>query len=157
MDMLMPETFWIDHRGYYVELWNSTRLKHIAFVQDCTSVSHKNVLRGIHGDKRGCWKLVTCLLGDIWVVVVDPETKTWESKYLSHGPCCEQVLVPPHCGLGHAVLSDQAVFHYKQSQLYDRSAQFSIKWDDPEYGIVWPIDNPILSERDRLGPLADQS
>lgn len=153
MQLVNPPTYFLDHRGYYVETWNSTVRPHIGFVQDCTSVSHRNVLRGIHGDKRGCYKLVTCLYGHIWVVVVEPTTNFWMSYELDKPT--DQVLVPPHCGLGHVVLSDVAVFHYKQSQLYDRSAQFTIRWDDPRYKIQWPVTDPILSERDSSGPFTN--
>jgi dTDP-4-dehydrorhamnose 3,5-epimerase len=59
-----------------------------------------------------------------------------------------QVLIPPKFGNGHLVTSDQAIFHYKQSTLYDRSRQFTIKWNDPKYKLWWPLKNPILSERD---------
>ena len=59
-----------------------------------------------------------------------------------------QVLVPEKFGNGHLVLSDQAIFHYKQNTEYNREGQFTILWNDPEYNLVWPIDDPILSARD---------
>ena len=135
-----------DHRGKYIEIWNSTRTpSRIIWKQDCASVSYKNVLRGLHGDHRGCWKLVTCLFGTILVAEADPLTSQSWTMIMSTG---DQILVEPDQALGHLVLSDTAVFHYKQSQLYDPSAQFTIKWNDPKYGIKWPITDPILSERD---------
>ena len=51
-------------------------------------------------------------------------------------------------GNGHLVLSDVAIFHYKQSTYYNRDGQFTIKWNDPEYDFEWQSKNPILSERD---------
>ena len=135
-----------DHRGKYIEIWNAQKLPNIYWRQDCTSVSHKNVLRGLHGDHRGCWKLATCLFGEIFVAVADPLTNQSQTILMTTH---RQILVEPGFALGHLVLSDVAVFHYKQSQLYDRSVQFTIKWNDPKYGIQWPITDPILSERDR--------
>jgi len=59
-----------------------------------------------------------------------------------------QVLIPPKFGNGHLVLTESAIFHYKQSSQYNRESQFTIKWDDPDFNLWWPIKNPILSERD---------
>jgi dTDP-4-dehydrorhamnose 3,5-epimerase len=62
-----------------------------------------------------------------------------------------QVLVPPKFGNGHVVLSELAIFHYKQSSYYDRASQFTILWNDPKLNIWWPIKNPIVSRRDEGG------
>ncbi|MBL0899231.1 MAG: dTDP-4-dehydrorhamnose 3,5-epimerase family protein [Reyranella sp.] len=62
-----------------------------------------------------------------------------------------QILVPPKFGNGHVVMSDEAIFHYKQSTEYDRASQFTLRWDDPELNIWWPIKNPIISQRDEMG------
>ena len=59
-----------------------------------------------------------------------------------------QVLVPPNHGVAHLVMSDKAIFHYKQSTYYDRARQFTLLWNDPKLNIQWPINNPILSRRD---------
>ena len=74
-------------------------------------------------------------------------SKEWQSFYLSDVNR-KQVLIPPMHGNGHLVLSDLAIFHYKQTTEYNREGQFTIKWDDPEYNIKWPVKNPILSKRD---------
>ena len=58
------------------------------------------------------------------------------------------ILIPPKFGNGHLVMTETAVFYYKQSTDYDRNGQFTIKWNSPELGIKWPIQNPILSSRD---------
>ena len=60
-----------------------------------------------------------------------------------------QVLVPPRFGNGHLVLTKSAIFHYKQNTNYNRSSQFTIKWNDPKYNFKWPVKNPILSKRDK--------
>lgn len=156
--MLRPPTVFEDVRGSFVELYNERLYTdagvNVTFVQDDISVSSKSVLRGIHGD-RETWKLISCLLGEIYLVVLNcdeaaPQYGIWHSFVLSEYNRL-QVLVPPRHGVGHLVLSDRAVFHYKQSTYYDRASQFTYLWNDPRFRIEWPIDDPIVSERDRLG------
>ena len=60
-----------------------------------------------------------------------------------------QVLVPPKFGNGHVVMSEQAIFHYKQTTDYDRSGQFTLVWNDPALNIWWPVRDPIVSQRDQ--------
>ena len=145
-----------DHRGSYIETYNKNFFIEkgikVDFLQDDISISHKNVLRGIHGDQK-TWKLISCLYGEFQLVVVnnDPQSneyKKWESFNLSFENKM-QVLVPPKFGNGHLVLSDKCIFHYKQSSEYNRSEQFTIKWNDSSFGFKWNISNPILSERDK--------
>jgi dTDP-4-dehydrorhamnose 3,5-epimerase len=144
-----------DHRGSYIETYNKNFFIQkgikIDFLQDDISVSHKNVLRGVHGDQK-TWKLISCLYGEFQLIVVNndmqsDEYKKWESFNLSFENKM-QVLVPPKFGNGHLVLSDKCIFHYKQNSEYDRSGQFTIKWNDPSFGFKWSISDPILSERD---------
>ena len=153
--IIEPPTNFEDFRGCYVETYNeriySEHGINQKFIQDDISMSYKGVLRGIHGDKN-TWKLVSCLFGRFYLVVVNnnpasPDYKKWESFTLSDRNRL-QVLIPPLYGNGHLVISDSAIFHYKQSTEYDRGGQFTINWKDPEYDIWWPIDNPIVSERD---------
>ena len=117
-------------------------------------MSSNNVLRGIHGD-RETWKLISCLEGKFYLVVVNndensPQYKQWESFTLSEQNRI-QILVPPNFGNGHLVISERTIFHYKQNTYYDPKGQFTIRWNDPEYNIWWPIRNPILSQRDEVG------
>ena len=74
--------------------------------------------------------------------------KQWEHFTLSSTNRL-QVLVPPMYRSRHLVMSDIAIFHYKQTTEYNREGQFTIKWNDPDYRIFWPVENPILSERDK--------
>jgi len=155
--LIQPDVF-IDHRGEYIEIYNEALYEskgiNISFIQDDVSISAKNVLRGIHGDNE-TWKLISCLYGEFYLVVLNCNTKSvdfgkWQSFVLSDKNRL-QVLVPPAYGNGHLVLSDKAIFHYKQSTYYDPKKQFTYKWNDSRFNIHWPIDNPILSKRDRLG------
>jgi dTDP-4-dehydrorhamnose 3,5-epimerase len=144
-----------DFRGIYLELYNKAMFQKIhapiEFLQDDISISYKDVLRGIHGDQT-TWKLISCLMGALYVVIVnnDPankDYKKWISLTISEQKR-EQILVPPKHGIGHLVRSERAIFWYKQSTYYSPETQFTIKWNDPAYKIWWPIKNPITSQRD---------
>lgn len=146
-----------DYRGDLWTLWRHTDLEWggLSFNHDKVSTSRKNVLRGIHGDNKS-WKLITCLYGDIYFVMVDNRESSdtfmkWESITLNDRNR-KQVLLPPGVGNGFLVMSEHSVFHYKWSydgDYPDVDQQFTIKWDDPIVDVKWPIDNPILSNRDK--------
>ena len=146
-----------DHRGKYLEIFNKALFKKtkkkINFIQDDISISKKKVLRGIHGDYR-TWKLITCLYGEFVLLVInnkkkDKEYKKTEFFYLNDKNNI-QILVPPGFGNAHYVKSKKAIFHYKQSTLYNRKNQFTIKWNSKEYNLKWPFKKkPITSKRDR--------
>lgn len=147
-----------DHRGEYVETYNEELYRKngidMKFVQDDISVSTKNVLRGIHGDSE-TWKLISCLYGKFYLIVVNCDVNSenfgkWESFVLSDVNRL-QVLIPPKYGNAHLILSNKAIFHYKQSTYYNPEKQFTYKWNEPKFNIWWPIKNPILSQRDEEG------
>ena len=150
-----PPTRFADFRGEFVELYNE-RLYHeagvkVKFVQDNFSTGKRKVLRGIHGDNR-TWKLVSCLLGKVYFVVLNwnrtsRQYAKWVSIVLSDSNH-QQVVVPPRFGIAYLVLSDSAIFHYKQSTYYNPKAQFSVRWNDPKLRISWPVADPIVSQRD---------
>lgn len=159
--LVRPDVF-EDFRGQYVQTYSESQYRDLGigtkFVEDDISVSRRNVLRGIHGDGK-TWKLVSCLHGSFYLVVVNCDEKSgsfgrWVSFTLSDRNR-HQVLIPPHHGNGHVVLSDWAVFHYKQSEYYDPSRQFTYRWDDPRLKIWWPIKSPIVSRRDEAGRFVD--
>lgn len=144
-----------DFRGEYVEIYNQSLYKEAGidydFVQDDISVSYRNVLRGLHGDASTC-KLVSCLFGKFYLIVVNndeasPQYRKWTSFTLSDKNR-KQVLIPPKFGNGHYVMSEVAMFHYKQTTEYNRAGQFTLLWDDPELGLWWPCDAPFVSQRD---------
>ena len=160
--LITPASVFTDHRGSYVELHNVDRFRAagiaVRFVEDDISVSAQGVLRGIHGNAT-TWKLVSCLEGSFFLAVVNfdatsPQFLQWEAFTLSEENRL-QVLVPPKHGNGHAVLSERAIFHYKQSETYDSDSQFTLRWDDPRLGIDWPVKDPILSVRDRDAEFLD--
>ena len=153
--LIKPPTIFEDFRGTYVETYNERLYGEagitLKFVQDDISVSSRNVLRGIHGDAT-TWKLISCLYGKFYLVVVNWDHSSqqfgkWESFVLSDSNRL-QVLVPPKFGNGHVVLSELAIFHYKQSSYYDRASQFTILWNDSKLNIWWPVKTPTVSRRD---------
>jgi len=153
--LIKPNTIFEDFRGSYVELYNQRLLEEagisVKFVQDDISTSSRHVLRGIHGDQE-TWKLVSTLWGRLYYVVVNwndksPQYGQWEAFTISDQNRL-QVLVPPKFGNGYLVMSDHAIFHYKQSTYYNRKGQFTLLWNDPRLNIWWPVKNPIVTMRD---------
>ena len=152
-----------DYRGEYIETWNIENYKifdhlvndndKIEFKQDDISTSVKHTLRGLHGDFV-TWKLVSCVYGSLLQAVVDmnvgSETYLQWDLISINDKNRKQVLIPPGYANGHLVMSDFGIFSYKQSTLYGGAKeQFTVNWDEPEINIPWPIDNPILSLRDK--------
>ena len=128
--------------------------QNISFLHDKFAVSKKNVLRGIHGDFFS-WKLITCVSGRIFQVIVDNRKDS--KNYLKYDSVIidssspYSVLIPPGFGNAFQVLSKEAVYHYKLAYLggyRDADEQFTLKWNDNRINIIWPNNNPILSERD---------
>ena len=144
-----------DFRGELFTIFKRGDYNNLDFNHDKVSVSRKNVLRGLHGDSKA-HKLVTCLSGEVLLVIVDnrkdsPNYLKWDSIILTEKNRI-QVFIPPMFANGHLVLSEQAAFFYKWSydgDYPDIDEQFTIKWNDPDLGIFWPIDNPILARRDK--------
>ena len=145
-----------DYRGELWTLWKENEYPQLdlKFNHDKISTSRKHVLRGIHGDYKS-WKMVECLYGELYFVVVDnrPNSefyKKWDWMMLSDKKR-QAVLIPPGFGNGFLVMSDFSIFHYKWSyvgEYPDVNEQFTIKWNDPEINIHWGISNPILQKRD---------
>lgn len=154
---IQPSIF-ADFRGQFVGTYNERIYKKrgikIKFVEDDISISKKNVLRGIHVDSKA-WKLVSCILGKIYVVIVNCDEKSkdfgkWQ-RFLLSEKNKKQILIPPKYGCVHLVLSKKAIFTYKQSEYYNPKRQSTYLWNDQRFKIKWPIKNPILSERDKAG------
>lgn len=155
VQLIIPSTIFEDFRGDYVEIYNKKLYQESGiateFLQDDYATSSKHVLRGIHGDAK-TEKLVKCVYGSLYLVVVnnDPDSKQYR-KWLSFNISATnriQVFVPKNFGIGYLVMSDIGIFHYKQSSYYHDVKQFTIRWNDPDFTIWWPIKNPITSLRD---------
>ena len=151
---LIPFTYF---RCKYLEIFNKKLFqktkKKINFIQDDISISKKNVLRGIHGDNK-TYKLITCLYGKFVLVVVNNDKKSKQyrkhQKFVLSDKNNIQILVPKKFGNAHYVISDRAIFHYKQNTFYNRKSQFTLKWNDKNLKIKWPKGiKPIMSKRDK--------
>ena len=161
LSIIQPDIFY-DYRGEYIETWNVENYKIFdmnssEFKQDDISTSVKHTLRGLHGDDK-TWKLVSCIYGSLLQVVVDMRANSetfmeWE-LFSINDKNRKQILIPPGFANGHLVMSDFGIFSYKQTTLYGgQRSQFTVKWNDPKLNIPWPIDNPILSSRDKNAKL----
>jgi len=151
-----------DDRGFFLETFQAERYASagitLPFVQDNHSRSSKGVLRGLHFQKtKPQGKLVRVVRGDVYDVAVDirlgsPTYGRWEAVVLSEDNK-KQFWVPPGFAHGFVVISDSADFEYKCTDYYDPSDEGSLLWSDPDLNIPWPIDKPILSEKDAQAPL----
>lgn len=149
-----------DSRGFFLESWHAGKYEEIGipyhFVQDNISFSQKNTLRGLHfqhTNPQG--KLVYVLVGEIFDVAVDlragsPTFGQWEAIILS-GKNKAQFIIPAGFAHGFCALSDEVLFAYKCTDFYSPQNEVSVKWDDPDLAIPWPIVNPILSTKDKNG------
>ena len=161
-DLLIIEpTLFGDDRGYFLETYQQEIYKTagipLDFVQDNESKSKKGVLRGIHfqlNNPQG--KLVRVISGEVFDVAVDLRKNSmtygkWEGIHLS-GENKKMFYVPPGFGHGFLVLSEEAVFTYKCTSLYDPSSDSGIRFDDADIGIQWPterVDKVLLSDKDK--------
>lgn len=150
-----------DERGFFLETYQQKRYKDIAginlaFVQDNHSRSSKHVLRGLHFQtKRPQGKLVRVVNGEVYDVVVDirKASKTFGSWFgiVLSAKNKKQIWVPPGFAHGFMVTSKNADLEYKCTDYYDPSNEGCIAWNDPDLSIDWPLENPIISEKDRNG------
>ncbi|MFB3854958.1 MAG: dTDP-4-dehydrorhamnose 3,5-epimerase [Vicinamibacterales bacterium] len=149
----------VDERGFFVESWNRRDFAaaglDVDFVQDNHSRSGARVLRGLHYQDASAplAKLVRCTLGSIFDVAVDirassPTFGKWFAIELS-AVNMRQLFLPAGFAHGFLTLSDVAEVQYKQSGYYVRAAEGNIVWNDPDIAIAWPLEDPILSPRDR--------
>ncbi len=159
--ILEPKVFG-DARGFFMETWNQRRYREAgldaSFVQDNLSQSRYGTLRGLHFQNPGAQgKLVSVLQGEVFDVAVDirqgsPTFGKWHGTRLS-GENKRQFYIPPGFAHGFAVLSETALFHYKCTAFYSPTDEMTLRWNDPDVGIAWPLENPMLSEKDARGLL----
>lgn len=151
-----------DARGYFMETWRQSDFDahighHVAFVQDNESRSTRGVLRGLHYQRGAASqaKLVRVLQGSVVDVAVDlrQDSPTF-GQHVAVELTAEnkrQLFIPRGFAHGFQVLSDVAVFAYKVDNIYAPDTEASIRYDDPELDIRWPISDPaevLLSEKD---------
>lgn len=153
-----------DSRGFFLETFHAAKYEAAGlptgFVQDNWSRSAKGILRGLHfQNPKAQGKLVWCVRGTVFDVAVDvrvgsPHFGKWFGLELSEGSK-KQLWVPPGFAHGFCVLSDEADFVYKCTELYAPENEQSVLWNDPAIGITWPVQSPSLSGKDAKAlPLA---
>jgi dTDP-4-dehydrorhamnose 3,5-epimerase len=160
--LIKPKVFQ-DNRGFFLESYSKklfdARGVQADFVQDNHSMSiQKNVLRGIHFQKppHAQAKLVRVVKGSVYDVIVDLRKNSstysqWECFTLS-AKNFQMLFVPRGFGHGFCTLEDNTEFLYKVDKFYAPEADAGIIWNDPTLKIDWPIENPILSEKDAKLP-----
>lgn len=151
-----------DSRGYFYESFNQEVFcnkvrQRINFVQDNHSLSNKNVLRGLHYQKPPFEqaKLVRVISGKIYDVIVDirknsPNYRRWQSFILSSDNRL-QLWIPRGFAHGFLSLEENTQVVYKTDNFYSNKSSLSIKYNDSDLQIEWPIDNPLLSPNDKDG------
>ena len=158
--IIEPKVF-KDARGIFYEVYSAKKYEEHGipahFVQDNHSVSEKGVLRGLHYQiNPGQAKLVRVTRGEVFDVVLDirkesPTYGKWWSLHLSEINKL-QLYVPEGFAHGFCVLSESVEFLYKCSNYYSPEDERGIMWNDPDLAIEWPIENPIISEKDNVYP-----
>lgn len=150
-----------DARGFFYESFHAQKFAEagldLRFVQTNVSRSARGVLRGLHyqwPNPQG--KLVSVLEGEVYDVAVDiragsPRFGQWAAVILSAGNR-RHFWIPEGFAHGFAVLSEHATFIYQCTALYDREADASIRWNDADVAVDWPVGQPLLSEKDMKAP-----
>lgn len=160
--LILKPAIFRDPRGYFYESYNHARFRDAGipdlFVQDNESKSAKGVLRGLHFQipPYAQGKLVRVIKGAVLDVAVDlrkesPNFGKWVSVELSE----ENKLmcwIPPGFAHGFLCLEDDTIFSYKCTQVYHKDSERSIRWNDPDLGIDWQVDAPLLSSKDLEAP-----
>ena len=164
--VITPQVFG-DDRGFFMETYNAEKTVGLGvpgvFVQDNHSRSTQGVLRGMHFQyPQWQGKLVRAISGEIYDVAVDMRADSetfgqWFGIYLNDENK-QQLYVPPGFAHGFCVTSEIADVAYKCTSDYQPNQDTGFRWNDPEVGIEWPIENPVLSEKDaKLKPFSSLS
>jgi dTDP-4-dehydrorhamnose 3,5-epimerase len=154
--ILEPQVF-EDQRGFFMETYHQNRYLEAGirenFVQDNLSHSVRNTLRGLHYQMPHAQaKLIQVIQGEIFDVALDirrssPTFGKWTGAYLSDARP-NQLFIPEGFAHGFCVVSETAKVIYKCTDLYAPGAERGILWSDPALGILWPVESPLLSEKD---------
>lgn|SRR3990167_4438861 len=158
--LIIEPTVFMDNRGYFFEAYQREKYQAMGipeFLQDNTALSQKNVLRGLHFQlPHAQGKLVSVSAGDVFDVAVDlrrtsPTFGKWFGVTLNSDNH-RQLYIPDGFAHGYCTLTDNTVFHYKCTALYQPQHEHGIAWNDTELAIDWPVTHPILSAKDAVYP-----
>ena len=153
--LIVKTNIYKDHRGFFKEVEKSRILKK-KFIFDCVSFSKKNTLRGLHLQKENSQaKLITVVHGKILDVVVDlrKKSKTY-GKYFSIKMSHKSdfsLFIPEGFAHGFMCLSKTCTVYYKCTNYRHQKSEITLKWNDKDLKIKWPIKKPILSVKDGNG------
>jgi dTDP-4-dehydrorhamnose 3,5-epimerase len=162
--VLEPEVF-TDERGFFMEVFRSDQFSKLGlpteFVQDNHSGSVRNVLRGLHFQwDPPMGKLMRVTRGEAFLVAVDirvgSPTLGRQVTVKASADNRFQVWAPAGFARGFCVLSDYAEIQYKCTGVYNAEAESGVLWNDPAIGIRWPVEAPIVSEKDRAAQTLSQ-
>lgn len=158
--LLVEPRVYGDARGYFLETWHERRYREAGipgpFVQDNLSFSRRGAVRGLHFQNPSAQaKLVYVLEGEVFDVAVDlrrrsPTFGRWFGIRLS-AENKRQLYIPVGFAHGFAVLSETALFAYKCTEFYAPEHEVTLLWNDPDLAIPWPVEQPVLSEKDQRG------
>lgn len=150
---VLNDTIFYDKRGSIWTSWKKNKIK-LNFNHDKFAYSKKNVFRGLHYDNK-TWKLVSCVYGKIFLIVVkiDNSKKMYKhKKFLLDDKKNKSILIPPGFANGHLCISNECVFHYKlfyRGKYSDVNEQKTLFYNDKRLNISWPTKKKfILSDRD---------
>jgi dTDP-4-dehydrorhamnose 3,5-epimerase len=162
--VIKPKVF-KDDRGYFFESFNRSKLdalgNDLEFVQDNQSLSQKDVLRGLHfqNPPYAQAKLVSVIQGSVLDVAVDirKESPTYGKSFsiILDGIDKNQLFIPVGFAHGFKTLENNTIFFYKCTNYYNKESEGCLLWNDPDLNINWDIENPMLSEKDKIGQLFD--
>jgi len=151
---ILNDTIFYDKRGSIWTSWKKNKIK-LNFNHDKFAYSKKNVFRGLHYDNK-TWKLVSCVYGSIFLIVVKinkSENIYKHKKFFLDHKSNKSILIPPGFANGHLCLSSECVFHYKlfyRGKYSDVKEQKTLLYNDKRLNIMWPTKKKfILSDRDK--------
>lgn len=160
--IIKPKVF-ADARGYFFESYNKDAFTKqgipVEFVQDNQSLSNKGVLRGLHfqAPPFAQGKLVRVIKGSVLDVAVDiRKNSPTYGQHVSVELTEENktmFFIPPGFAHGFATLEDNTIFSYKCTQTYNKESEGTLLWNDSELAINWILENPLLSDKDKVGTM----
>jgi dTDP-4-dehydrorhamnose 3,5-epimerase len=160
--VIRPEPF-EDHRGYFARVWDRDEARVHGMVTDIAQINlsgslRAGTLRGLHWQvaPHDGAKVVRCVSGAAFDVCLDvrdgsPTFGRWFGVELSPQDR-RAVYVPPGCAHGYQTLVDDTEVLYTSSSIHDAPSERGVRWDDPAFGVEWPISRPLLSDKDRAWP-----
>ena len=156
---IQPDVF-EDHRGSFIKTFHFDVFKtlnlEVEWREEYFSISHRNVLRGMHFQTppHDHDKIVTCIEGKVLDVVIDLRKKSLTYNSIFSLELSSEnktiLLIPKGCAHGFLSLADNSIMYYKVSKVYNAESDYGIHWDS--IGFNWPVESPIVSERDKKHP-----